>query len=130
MKFTQIITLKNHLDREKIEEIKKDTPELNLNGLAILLGQGSELEIGRELFILGNNGLKNTTKGLKIHTDRDTIPQAGSIDDNSREFLIKYTAMNEWIFNSSSLNAKDFTGLEDFDKNDIKEQLLKLASIL
>jgi hypothetical protein len=88
---------------------------------AILLGEGTLFEVSKGIFSEGNTALGALAKKIKVNE---------SVDHTSRDFLINLTSMNEWIVNSSSLSGESFTGIKDFDKLSIKEQLLKLASSL
>jgi len=130
MTTNKIIKLDDYFDLNDILELKENFKEIKPNGKAILIGQGTEIEISKELLINANDSIRSATKRLKINKNTDIENPIGKIDDNSRDFIIKYTSMNEWLFNSTSFSSEHFTGLKEFDKAEMKEKLLRLASML
>jgi hypothetical protein len=117
-------------DYENVKELNEENETFKCNGMAILIGKDSSLNMSKDLLLYSNFMIRNVVKGLKVKQDLGDGTIVGSIEDKSRDFMIQYSLMNESLFNSYSFSQKDFLKLEDFDKISIKENLLRLAAML
>lgn len=129
MSIHEIIHLSDHFNKDDLSKLKKELPDFDGNGIALLIGHASSLIANKELMSMGNKSIGATIKNMAVrhqYTPENDI----CVDDASRNFFIKHTALNEYILNCSSFNQEQFTGLEDFDKYEIKERLLRLADTL
>ncbi|CAH6977124.1 conserved hypothetical protein [Vibrio chagasii] len=119
---------------ESIEEILEETPEQfngKPNGLAIVFDSGAKqpLALQRDLLLMANNEFKSSVSELApVHELSDN----GDIDPDLKHLLIQHACFTENLLNCYSVrqNGSGLKELEGFDRMELKEKLLRMASIL
>lgn len=121
------------LDDDVIKKLKLKFPKNDLNGHAILISNGTQINIYRDLFLFSANSLSRVIKNIdsKVIIEGKEI---NNLDPDSKSFLIEFCSFSESLFNSYSLRennaSEEFKGLEDFDKMELKIKLQRLIELL
>ncbi|CAH7416739.1 conserved hypothetical protein [Vibrio chagasii] len=121
---------------ESIEQImssedlfnKKDAP-CKPNGLAFLFAEKPETKnsINIDFFQAGNQMLMSKIGAMdSIH---EYNPD-GVIDHELKAFLTQLLAINQYVFNSSSVCRAELREFAEFDKFDIKQKLERMVRSL
>jgi len=125
------IALVNLSDYDSIEEALSpgsfEDPLVKANGLAVIFSENAKTSTSMqvELFHFAIKQLLSRIKGMENISEHSS---AGEIEPELKDFLYKTLLMNQWLFNSCSV--RELKKFPDFDKVELKEMLLKLASSL
>ena len=126
---SKVITLSNYFDSEELENIYGGFRNFKPNGKAILIGEGSDIDLYKDLFAYLNSNIYQHAKSLKVSISPEINIADNNTDNRTRDFLIKYTAFNESLLNSQSMRNTPIK-IEEYDRDELKQKLLMLAEML